>query len=55
MAAQLQYLPIFNFKDKENLPEPRNQVCCLFLAKFNKHFIVEKKTEGQIKLKELLL
>lgn len=44
-----------NFEFWEQRELARAQESGLFLAKFNEHFIVEKKTEGQIKLKELLL
>lgn len=55
MAAQLQYLPILSFWGQRTCQTPVIKFVILFLAKFNEQFIVEKKTEGQIKLKELLL
>lgn len=53
MAAQLQYLPVL--RTKKTCHSPGIKFVVLFLTKFNEHFIVEKKTEGQIDLKELLL
>lgn len=55
MVAQLQYLPILSFWRQRTFQTPGIKFVTLFLAKFNEQFIVEKKTEGQIKLKELLL
>lgn len=48
VSANIQFL-------RTELAKVQEPSFVLFCSKFNEHFIIEKKTKGQIKLKESLL